>query len=322
MPELPEVESVRRGLRQWVTGSRARAVRVLDERILGTTSQRVVPAGAASAFAHRLTGVSFAEVERRGKFMWLPLVEGEVALGVHLGMSGQFRVHHTGDAVHPHTRAVFELAPSLHGAGNAAESTEPIELRFVDQRIFGHLGVEPLVSGRAHWGSAERRLVGASAADIAPDPFEAGFDAAATARVMKLRKSPIKAVLLDQSVISGIGNIYADEALFAAGVHPAAQASRLRISRIEAVIEAARQVMTRALDAGGTSFDALYVGVNGESGYFERSLQVYGRAGQECPRCGTLIRRTTVAGRSTRFCPKCQPVQRRSRVPQARRQQP
>lgn len=303
MPELPEVESVRRGLARWVTGARVEGVRVLDERILGTTSQRDIPAGAGRVLAAEVDGAGLLAPERRGKFLWVPLSDGQRALALHLGMSGQLRIHTPDEPLHRHTRAVFELAPpEPPGQGPAAE--ERVELRFVDQRIFGHVGIEPLVYGRAHWGSAERRPAGASAAEIAPDPFEEGFDVAATARVMGLRRSPVKAVLLDQGVVSGIGNIYADEALHAAGVHPAALAARLRPARLRAVLEAARSVMAAALDAGGTSFDALYVHVNGESGRY--ALNVYGREGHPCNRCGTPIVREKFRNRSSHFCPRCQ----------------
>lgn len=303
MPELPEVESVRRGLAGWVAGAHVQRVRVLDERILGTTSRRDIPAGAGILFAADLAEATLTGAQRRGKFMWLPLLDGHRALAVHLGMSGQFRIHQPGDPVHKHTRAIMDL----HSPGNG-----DVELRFIDQRIFGHLGVEPIVPGMANWGaSAGRpRPVALSASHIAPDPFEPGFEPQAVARVLARKNTAIKTALLDQSVLSGIGNIYADEALFAAGVHPLALADRLRISRVVRVVEAAREVMARALEVGGTSFDDLYVNVNGESGYFARSLQAYGREGQPCTRCARPLKRIVVGGRSTHFCPTCQRPQR------------
>lgn len=324
MPELPEVESVRRGLSVWLTDATIARAQVLDARILGTTSARDVPAERVASFERALAGVRIASVERRGKYMWMPLAgDGlagggeaggseavevdEWALAMHLGMSGQARIHEAEDPLHPHTRAVFDVAGPA-GVG---------QLRFVDQRIFGHLGVEHLVPGVAGVGTpgatgtpGERRLVAESARGAGLDPFEDGFSVPVVARAIARKNVAIKSALLDQRVVSGVGNIYADEALFEAGVHPAARASRLRISRIERVLEAARDVMERALDVGGTSFDALYVNVNGESGYFERSLQVYGREGQPCVRCSTPITRVVLGGRSTHVCVKCQKPQR------------
>lgn len=296
----------------WLPGRTVTAVRVLDARILGTTSARVVPPSAAGELARTLTGAVLGDVARRGKYMWVPLNraevpagvagsvsgagEGPVALALHLGMSGQVRIHAPGDAMHPHTRVVIDV-------DSGGSSGGPVQVRFVDQRIFGHVGVEPV-------GWAFGRAVVVSAARIAPDPFEDVFDARVVARVMQRRNSAVKTVLTDQSVVSGIGNIYADEALFLAGVHPLAVAARLQISRLVRTLSAAQDVMERALVAGGTSFDSLYVNVTGESGYFERSLNVYGRLGQPCVRCGQEVRRTVVGGRGTHFCPRCQPVQR------------
>ena len=321
MPELPEVESVRRGLSAWLTTATITRARVLDARILGTTSARNVPAERVVSFERALAGVRIASVERRGKYMWMPLAGdglagggvaggsetaevGERALAMHLGMSGQARIHEAEDLLHPHTRAVFDVAGPA-GVG---------QLRFVDQRIFGHLGVERLVPGVAGVGVAgtagERRSVAESARGAGLDPFEDGFSVPVVARAIARKNVAVKSALLDQRVVSGVGNIYADEALFEAGVHPAARASRLRISRIERVLEAARDVMERALEVGGTSFDALYVNVNGESGYFERSLHVYGREGQPCVRCSTPITRVVLGGRSTHVCVRCQKPQR------------
>ena len=311
MPELPEVESVRRGLSAWLTGSTITHAQVLDARILGTTSARNVPAERVASFERALAGVRVVSVERRGKYMWMPLVSGglagdgeaaevgERALAMHLGMSGQARIHEADNPLHSHTRVVFDVA----GPAGVAQ------LRFVDQRIFGHLGVERLVPGVAG-AAGERRLVAESARGAGLDPFEDGFSVPVVARAIARKNVAIKSALLDQRVVSGVGNIYADEALFEAGVHPATRASRLRISRIERVLEAARDVMARALEVGGTSFDALYVNVNGESGYFERSLQVYGREGQPCVRCSTPITRVVLGGRSTHVCVKCQKPQR------------
>ena len=303
MPELPEVESVRRGVDEWTAGTTITGAEVAEPRILGTTSQRRIDPSAVSGFVSAVTGAHILGAERRGKFMWLSLGEGtvhsaggvaagqpmprpELGILVHLGMSGQLRIHTPGEEIHRHTRAILHLDSER-------------ELRFVDQRIFGHIGVQPLVHGYG-------RLVPASAVHIAADPLEPAFDPERVVTELAKKRTAIKAALLDQTLISGIGNIYADEALFRAGVHPLAVPARTRKSRLVEVLESATKVMSDALAVGGTSFDALYVNVNGESGYFDRALLVYGRGGQECVRCGTEIVKITVGGRGTHFCPNCQ----------------
>ncbi|GAA1852491.1 bifunctional DNA-formamidopyrimidine glycosylase/DNA-(apurinic or apyrimidinic site) lyase [Brevibacterium marinum] len=294
MPELPEVESVRAGVHEWTAGATITGAEVIDPRILGTTSRRHVDASAVDGFITAVTGRRIIAAERRGKFMWLTLGEGpslapELSLLVHLGMSGQLRVHRAEDEAHRHTRAALRLE----------RGDESLDLRFVDQRIFGHLGVQPLVH-------AYGRLVPASATHIAADPLEASFDPESVVNQMALKRTAIKAALLDQTLVSGIGNIYADEALFRAGIHPLAIPARTRRSRLTAGLDSASSVMADALAVGGTSFDALYVNVNGESGYFDRALLVYGRSGQECVRCGGRIEKLTIGGRGTHFCPNCQ----------------
>ncbi|WP_167197495.1 bifunctional DNA-formamidopyrimidine glycosylase/DNA-(apurinic or apyrimidinic site) lyase [Brevibacterium pigmentatum] len=298
MPELPEVESVRRGVDEWTAGTTITGAEVADPRILGTTSQRRIDPSAVSGFVSAVTGAHILRAERRGKFMWLSLGEGnavtsgqstprpELGILVHLGMSGQLRIHSPGEEIHRHTRAILHLDSER-------------ELRFVDQRIFGHIGVQPLVHGYG-------RLVPASAVHIAADPLEPAFDPERVVADLAKKRTAIKAALLDQTLVSGIGNIYADEALFRAGVHPLAVSARTRKSRLVEVLESATKVMSDALAVGGTSFDALYVNVNGESGYFDRALLVYGRGGQECVRCGTEIVKITVGGRGSHFCPNCQ----------------
>ncbi|MCI4010649.1 bifunctional DNA-formamidopyrimidine glycosylase/DNA-(apurinic or apyrimidinic site) lyase [Brevibacterium sp. ZH18] len=301
MPELPEVESVRLGVQDWTAGATITGAEVLDPRILGTTSQRRINAAAAEGFVAAVTGRRIIGAERRGKFMWLTLgedsalgqvadlAEPELSLLVHLGMSGQLRVHQAGDEIHRHTRAILRLE----------RGGETYDLRFVDQRIFGHLGVQPLVH-------AFGRLVPASANHIAADPLEAAFEPGLALEQLSRKRTALKSALLDQTLVSGIGNIYADEALFRAGIHPLANPARTRKSRLAAVLESATQVMGDALAVGGTSFDALYVNVNGESGYFDRALLVYGRGGQECVRCGTEIEKMTIGGRGSHFCANCQ----------------
>ena len=294
MPELPEVESVRRGLLDWVEAATVTGVRVLDPRILGTTSQRRIPPEAVDIFAEAVAGRTLAAPQRRGKFLWVPFAGTPAALTLHLGMSGQLRIHTAEEPLHRHTRAVLELE-----RGDLECTAGPVQLRFIDQRIFGHIGVDDLIPDGPD-------AVPASSAHIARDPLDPHWDLEVTARRIQRSTSALKTVLMDQTIVSGIGNIYADEALFRARVHPRAVPARTRISRLRGVLDAARAVMEAALVQGGTSFDSLYVRVNGDSGYFDRSLTVYGRTGQPCLVCGTSIRRLVVGGRGTHVCPTCQ----------------
>ncbi len=276
MPELPEVETVRRGLAAVVDGRRVEAVTVLHPRPV----RRHV--GGPGDFAATLAGRTFAAPRRRGKYLWVPLTDGD-ALVAHLGMSGQFRVAARDADLPRHARVLVDLDDGR-------------QLRFVDQRMFGGLWVSP--------GGAESPPEVAHLGRDLLDP-EADLDALVAA--MARRRSGVKRVLLDQSVTSGIGNIYADEALWRAGVHFDHPAAELGADRLRAVLLAARAVMTEALAAGGTSFDALYVNVNGESGYFDRSLDAYGRADAPCRRCGTPLVREHFMNRSSFRCPACQP---------------
>jgi formamidopyrimidine-DNA glycosylase len=282
MPELPEVEIVRQGLERHIAGRTISEVSVLHPRAI-----RRHLAG-PDDFTAALTGRTVTAARRRGKYLWLPV--GEDALLVHLGMSGQLLIGDPARPVSPHVRARF-----------AFRDGGP-DLRFTDQRTFGHLVFEP--------GGAELpKLI----AHIAPDPLEEAFDPEAFALRLRRRRSGIKRALLDQSLVSGIGNIYADEALWRCKLHWARAADRLRPAEVTRLISAAREVFTEALGAGGTTFDSLYVNVSGESGFFERSLNVYGRAGQPCARCGTPIRRDPFMNRSAFSCPSCQPRPRRGR---------
>ncbi|PRX95635.1 bifunctional DNA-formamidopyrimidine glycosylase/DNA-(apurinic or apyrimidinic site) lyase [Allonocardiopsis opalescens] len=290
MPELPEVEVVRRGLEQWVVGRTIAGVSVYNPR-----SVRRHTAGGAD-FGDRLRGLTVTAVRRRGKYLWLPLDTGDAVLA-HLGMSGQLLVQPPDrpDEKHLRVRIVF-TGPG--GAGGADR-----ELRFVDQRTFGHLMVVP--------GGAE---LPAPIAHIAPDPFESAFDPDAFAAALRRRRTGLKRALLDQSLISGVGNIYADEALWLSRQHWARATETLTAAETAGVLDSVRTVMSAALREGGTSFDSLYVNVNGESGYFDRSLRVYGRRDEPCVRCGTPIRRDVFMNRSSFSCPTCQPVPEGARL--------
>jgi formamidopyrimidine-DNA glycosylase len=282
MPELPEVEVVRRGLQSFAVGHVVDRARVLHPRpvrrhLLGPLD-----------FEGRLAGRRLVAARRRGKYFWLALDTGD-ALLAHLGMSGQMLVRPRDAPEERHLRVVLELDDGR-------------DVRFVDQRMFGGL----LVSD----GGAE---LPPEIAHIARDPLDPAFDDDAFARVLKRRKTGVKRALLDQSLISGVGNIYADEALWAAKLHYARPTETLRRAEVDRLLAEARAVMARSLDEGGTSFDSLYVNVNGESGYFERWLAVYGQEGRPCPRCGTPIRRAVFMNRSSYTCPRCQPRPRRAR---------
>jgi formamidopyrimidine-DNA glycosylase len=282
VPELPEVEVVRKGLEHHVVGRTIESVRVLHPRAVRRH------AAGATDFADAIAGRPVVGARRRGKYLWLPV--GEDALLAHLGMSGQLLVGDPGRPLSPHVRVVFTFTDGGP------------DLRFTDQRTFGHLCFVP--------GGA---LLPATIAHIAPDPLEAAFDEEALTAALRRRRTGIKRALLDQSLVSGIGNIYADESLWRARLHWARPTETLSRPQVGQLMAAVREVLTTALAAGGTSFDRLYVNVNGESGYFDRSLAVYGQVGQPCPRCGTPVRRDPFMNRSAFTCPRCQPRPRNGR---------
>ena len=285
MPELPEVEVVRAGLERYAVGRTIESATVLHPRAV-----RRHAAGPAD-FSARLTGRPFTAARRRGKYLWLPIASPtEDAMLAHLGMSGQLLIAAPDRPLSGHVRARFTFADSGP------------DLRFVDQRTFGHLCV---VGGGA--------LLPAPIAHIAPDPLETAFDPVRFAVALGRRRTGVKRALLDQSLVSGIGNIYADEALWRARLHWARPTETLRNGETQRLLDAVRAVLEEALAAGGTSFDALYVNVNGESGYFGRSLAVYGREGKPCHRCGEPVRRDAFMNRSAYSCPRCQPRPRRAR---------
>ncbi|MHB1234490.1 MAG: bifunctional DNA-formamidopyrimidine glycosylase/DNA-(apurinic or apyrimidinic site) lyase [Microbacteriaceae bacterium] len=285
MPELPEVEVVRRGLEPAVTGASVASVTVLDARSL-----RRHP-GPSEDFIARLVGRPLQGVLRRGKFLWLPL-DGVEALVIHLGMSGQVLLR-APDVDDPLTRIRLDLAHPVHGA---------LRLNFADQRIFGSLAIDRLVET----ADAAGELIPSRVAHIARDPLDARFDDSGFLAALARRSSGIKRAILDQGLISGIGNIYADEALWAARIHYDQPASTLSRSTARSLLAELRSVLGKALAEGGTSFDSHYVNVNGASGYFAHSLNAYGRHGDGCSRCGRLIVRERFMNRGSHFCPNCQ----------------
>lgn len=287
---------MRRGLHDHVVG------RTIDRAsITGARVARRHPGGAAD-LAARLAGSRVLQADRRGKYLWLvldPPDDDPHALVVHLGMSGQMLVGPAEAPREKHLHASFDF------------DDDGPQLRFVDQRTFGGLALTPLGPDRHRRAGdgayGHEHGIPEPVLHIAPDPLEPAYDRAATIRRVKAKGSEIKRVLLDQSVVSGIGNIYADEALWRAGVHGRRPADALTRPAIGRLLDHATDVMTEALGQGGTSFDALYVNVNGASGYFDRSLAAYGQTGRPCPRCGTLILREEFMNRSSHFCPRCQP---------------
>jgi formamidopyrimidine-DNA glycosylase len=285
VPELPEVETVRLGLAEHVAGRRVTAVQVNHPRAV----RRHLP-GAAD-FAGRLHGRELVAARRRGKYLWLELDGGDEALLAHLGMSGQLLIQPAAAPDETHLRIRLRLDD-----GN--------DLRFVDQRTFGGLSVEDVV---AVTGGALPTPI----AHIARDPFDPEYDLESAVAAIRRRNTGLKRALLDQTVVSGIGNIYADEALWHARLHWARPTATLDRPAARRALTAAAAVMANALGVGGTSFDSLYVNVNGQSGYFDRSLAVYGRAGEPCPRCGSPVRRDSFMNRSSFSCPRCQPRPRR-----------
>jgi formamidopyrimidine-DNA glycosylase len=298
VPELPEVETVRAGLQRHVVGRQIATAQVLHPRAV-----RRDPGGPAG-FEAAMAGLRLQEADRRGKYLWLSTTDDQ-ALLAHLGMSGQMLLTPPDQPLSPHVRVRFTFTDGGP------------DLRFTDQRTFGHLMLTVLAPGRdrlvAGPGStALARPLPEPIAHIAPDPLEPAFSPAEFALRLRNRHTGIKRALLDQSLISGIGNIYADEALWRARLHWARPTETLRPAEVTRLLAAVTEVLTSALRAGGTSFDSLYVNVNGESGYFERSLEAYGREGQPCSRCAAAIRRDSFMNRSSFSCPRCQPRPRRA----------
>ncbi|MGM7665971.1 bifunctional DNA-formamidopyrimidine glycosylase/DNA-(apurinic or apyrimidinic site) lyase [Microbacterium sp. A93] len=284
MPELPEVEVVRAGLAPAVIGATITSVSVIDERALTRH-----PAGAAD-FVGRLEGTSVVGASRRGKFLWLPLGGGVDAMVAHLGMSGQMLLRAPNAPAERHERIRLGIEHPQHGE---------LAIVFSDQRTFGSLAVDSLVSDGPD-------LIPTQVQHIARDPLDTGFDDAAFVAGVRRRSSAIKRILLDQTVVSGIGNIYADESLWAARIHPETQGSALSAQAVRRLLGEVRLVLEKALAEGGTSFDAQYVNVNGQAGYFAHSLNVYGQQGTPCRRCGSPIKRAPFMGRSSHFCLVCQ----------------
>jgi formamidopyrimidine-DNA glycosylase len=310
MPELPEVEVVRRGLARWVAGRRVADVEVLHPRPV-----RRHLAGPLD-LAGRLRGAVVTDVARRGKYLWAELDTDE-ALLAHLGMSGQLLLVPQGAPDERHLRARIRFEDP--GAG----ALQGRELRFVDQRMFGGLAVVPLhptpdglpggTGGTGGTGAPSSQRLPEGVAHIARDPLDPHLDVEALVARVRARRTGVKRALLDQTLVSGVGNIYADEALWRARLHGERPTGALTRPAVRRLLDDVRAVMREALAAGGTSFDSLYVDVNGSSGSFERGLAVYGQQGRPCPRCATPVVREAFMNRSSHWCPRCQPRPRAPR---------
>lgn len=319
MPELPEVEVVRAGLAPAVTGARVIGAEVRDPRALkrhlplgndglpgddglgghGVTLTAAAGAVRSADFERRVTGLRLAAPERRGKFMWIPVdspsAKPNQALLAHLGMSGQLLLRSLDAPDDRHVRIRLWIEQPGHGE---------LRLDFADQRLFGSLALDALTPATGG-GSIPSQAV-----HIARDPLDPLFDDAGFVRVLRSRISGVKKLLLDQSLLSGVGNIYADEALWRARLHPETPGRSLGPRKAAELLQRLREVFAQALAEGGTSFDEQYVNVNGQAGYFSHSLNSYGRTGEPCNRCGTAIKRIPFAGRSSHFCPRCQRLAR------------
>jgi formamidopyrimidine-DNA glycosylase len=313
VPELPEVEVVRAGLEPAVTGAVVQGVEVFDERSLRRHDR------ARGSFESLLTGARIVSAARRGKFLWFPLerdahapgavpdavpepVGGRLALVTHLGMSGQVLLRSPGAADEALLRIRLHIEHPEHGE---------LWLHFVDQRIFGSMAVDTLLpteAGLPGGFGSDLPLIPSQVAHIARDPLDPHFDDAAFFRELTRRNTGVKRALLDQTLVSGIGNIYADEALWASRIHFDQPTRDLSRQRAKTLLAEVRLVLAKALAEGGTSFDSQYVNVNGASGYFSHSLNAYGQNGRPCPRCGRPIARATFMNRSSHFCPRCQRI--------------
>lgn len=298
MPELPEVEVVRAGLAPAVIGARVLGASVLDERALRRHD------GDAADFEAAVSGRYITAAVRRGKFIWLPLDGGTQAVVGHLGMSGQMLLREAGAPTQRHERIRVALEHPEHGE---------LAVVFADQRLFGSLALDRLVptsDGHAAGRGSDAAVIPAQVAHIARDALDPAFSDTRFREMLSRKRSGIKRVLLDQTVASGVGNIYADEALWAARLHPETPATELSTRAVNRLLAEVRAVLERALAEGGTSFDTQYVNVNGEAGYFSRYLHAYGRQDEPCNRCAGRIERVKFMNRSSYFCPRCQRLPR------------
>lgn len=296
MPELPEAETVRKGLALTVLDSAVEKIEVFDQRCLKKHP------GGPQDFQSVMLGRSFKAAVRRGKFIWLPLdIEG-FAMVMHLGMSGQALIRTPDYEPESQVRLQMNLANGL-------------QFRFSDQRLFGSLMIDQLqpVEGRYAGFSPEteqEKLIPSSVAHIARDPLDGEFDLDSVKKKIRNRSAGIKHVLLDQQLVSGVGNIYADESLWRARLHFNQPANSISSRKLSELFEHVTEVLGEAVEQGGTSFDQQYKNINGQSGYFSQKLNAYGQTGKPCGRCSTLISRKSWENRGSHFCPRCQRIRK------------
>ena len=296
MPELPEAETVRRGLALTVLNSKINSIEVSDARCLKKHP------GGEQDFRNIMIGRSFQAAVRRGKFIWLPLDIDGFAMVMHLGMSGQALIRTQDYEPESQVRLHMNLDNGL-------------QFRFSDQRLFGSLMVDQLQPTEGNSAgfspeSAVQKLIPSSAAHIARDPLDKEFDLDLVKRKMKNRTAGIKHVILDQQLVSGIGNIYADESLWRARLHYNQPANSISSKKLNELFSHVQEVLQEAVEQGGTSFDQQYKNINGQSGYFSQNLNAYGQAGKPCNRCGRLIIRKSWENRGSHFCPSCQRIRK------------
>lgn len=289
MPELPEVETIRQGLEAHTTGKEVISANADDSRLFRNNSS------GSEAVLNLVSNRTITGWERRGKFMWMGLSDTDEVLVTHLGMSGQV-LYDSHEKASPQKHVHLQLTLA-----------DGSSLRFKDPRTFGHLTVSKLIQAQPQpQPRTQRRLIPEILAHIGPDPLEGAWDSNVSWEKLRSSTRKVKMVLLDQQVVSGIGNIYADEALFRSGIHGLRELRSLELAQWETLIGNAAAVMREALAQGGTSFDAQYVDAEGNPGYFARSLDVYGRKGQPCVKCAGMLSRVVIGGRSHFYCSTCQ----------------
>ncbi len=300
MPELPEVEVVRRGLEEQLLGAQIKKAEVFFPGSLrGQDAKR---------FSNAVEGWTITNAVRRGKFLWMLGEDDQgkqtlYSLVVHLGMSGQLLINQPDIELSHRNQRHLRVQLTLE---------DDRTVNFVDQRTFGRMLVEPLVETKdnkpAGLGADSHFIPRNVEMNVARDVLDPHIDLEKISSVIRNRKSSIKHSLLDQKLVSGIGNIYADETLFASRMNPGQRASSLSETQIQEVFKHAGTIMEAAIKHGGTSFDELYVDTSGNPGYFEQELQVYGRGGEPCKTCGTILEKLQQSGRNATYCPQCQPL--------------
>jgi formamidopyrimidine-DNA glycosylase len=289
MPELPEVETIARGLRKAIVGKRIKSVEAVFPGIVKQNS---------NVFCKTITGRIVLGVRRRGKYLLVDLSDGKTLL-VHLGMTGNLLLDQKSPSSgkSPRQKAASHEVVDKHDHVIFTFCGDRQALRYNDQRKFGKLKVCDACEEQK---AAELRALGPEALDVSPAEF---------VRILRKRKGKIKSLLLNQKVIAGLGNIYADESLFGARIHPAQRADHLSDRKLKDLHKSIKATLKRAIKAGGSSIDN-YLHVDGQIGGFQLQHRVYGREGERCRQCGAKIKRIKISQRSSYFCPRCQPLKK------------